>query len=51
MSFPPHLHSRLNLLSNVGMFRGIVRVTGGQTPQANMTRFSATDADYECTWT
>jgi hypothetical protein len=51
MSFPPHLHSRLNLLSNVGMFRGLIRITGGQTPQAKMTRFSATDADYECTWT
>ena len=50
MAFPSHLHTRLNLISNVGLFRGVVRITGGKDVRARMTSFSATGAHYECSW-
>ncbi|MEM6956036.1 MAG: hypothetical protein AAF645_10120 [Myxococcota bacterium] len=50
MTHPPHLHSRLNQLSNVSLFEAIAELTGGKNVKATMLERGPTEALYECTW-
>ena len=50
LTHPPHVHSRLNKTSNIGMFRGIIEVTGGENGACTMRDCTSTGAIYECTW-
>ncbi len=50
LSHPPHVHSRLNHYSNVGMLRGILEITGGANPHCEMRHSNAAGAVFECRW-
>ena len=50
LQHPPHAHSPLNKVSNVGMLRAIVEMTGGVSPDCKMTRCGPEGAVFDCTW-
>ncbi|MAQ16193.1 MAG: hypothetical protein CMN30_15560 [Sandaracinus sp.] len=50
MTFPPGLHDRVNLSSNVPALRAMAVITGGKGVKARMLEYSETHALYECTW-
>jgi hypothetical protein len=50
LSHPPHLHSRLNQLSNVALVRALVDLTGGKETHVEMIEQSPTGARYEASW-
>jgi hypothetical protein len=47
---PPHVHSPLNQVTNVGMLRAIIEITGGKNIRCKMTRSSPRGAVFECSW-
>lgn len=51
MTFPPRLHNRFNLLSNVPLFRGAAELTGGENVTSRLLKYTETSANYECAWT
>lgn len=50
MHHPPHLHSRLNQLTNVALLRAVVDMTGGLRTRSEMIEHGPTGARYECRW-
>jgi uncharacterized protein (TIGR02265 family) len=50
LTHPPHLHSRLNQLSNVALLRAVVDVTGGKETACEMTAHDARTARYVVRW-
>lgn len=50
LRYPAHLHSRLNLLSNVALLRALVELTGGQDVECAMTHQDPTTARYDVRW-
>jgi hypothetical protein len=50
LSHPPHLHSRLNQLSNVALLRAVVDVTGGKETVCEMIAHDARSARYVVRW-
>lgn len=48
---PPHLHARLNQLSNVALLRALVDLTGGKNAACDMVARDAKHARYVVTWT
>ncbi len=50
LKHPPHLHSRLNQLSNVALLRAIVDLTGGKDGTCEMVEHTATFARYVTKW-
>lgn len=50
LSHPPHLHSRLNRLSNVALIRALIDLTGGQDGRAEMVETTSTHARYVASW-
>ena len=50
LSFPPHLHSRLNALSNVAMFEVLLEQVNAKRVRVTMTEQSPTHALYACRW-
>ncbi|MBN8612899.1 MAG: hypothetical protein J0L92_20075 [Deltaproteobacteria bacterium] len=50
LKHPPHLHSRLNQLSNVALLRAIVDLTGGSNGKSEMVEHTPTHARYVVTW-
>lgn len=50
LSHPPHLHSRLNQLSNVALIRALVELTGGRDAVCDMVEHGPAGARYVATW-
>ena len=50
LKHPPHLHSRLNQLSNVALLRAIVDLTGGKDGRCEMVESTPTFARYVTHW-
>lgn len=50
LAHPPHLHSRLNQLSNVALIRALIDLTGGKETQVEMVEPGPTGARYVATW-
>lgn len=50
LKHPPHLHSRLNQLSNVALLRAIVHLTGGKDGSCEMVDRAPTFARYVTKW-
>lgn len=51
MTFPPRLHNRFNLLSNVPLVKGAAELTGGKNVTSRLLKYTETSANYECAWT
>lgn len=51
MTHPPFLHCGLNHLSNVGMIRALLEITGARDHEVEMTASEPTQAIYRATWT
>ena len=50
LSYAPYLHSSLNTLSNVPLWRTVIEITGGQNVVVERTEHTARRAVYECDW-
>ena len=50
LTHPRHVHSTLNKVSNIGMFRAIIEITGGKNGVCTMTQCTPTGAAYDCSW-
>jgi hypothetical protein len=50
LSHPPHLHSRLNQLSNTALIRAVVDLTGGLDTHVEMLEQGPTGAKYSARW-
>ena len=50
LTHPPHVHSPLNQVTNVGMVRAVIDITGGKNGVCKMTRSTPRGAIFECSW-
>lgn len=50
LSYAPYLHSSLNTLSNVPLWRVVIELTGGEDVHVERTEHGSRRAVYECTW-
>ncbi len=50
LSYAPNLHSSLNTLSNVPLWRVVLELTGGENVHVERTEHTELHAVYECEW-
>lgn len=50
LSYQPYLHSSLNTLSNVPLWRVVIELTGGENVRVDRVEHTSRRAVYECSW-